>query len=336
MPRTALKVSDVPELMRLWASEENEAEALHPALVHANASIQCWWRCEEGHLTRRLAISKKVNPICGECTEAKLARTLEESLARCYPELAAEWDSEANLLRPDQVTPGSGRSVWWKCKEGHRWKAAVGRRASGRADCGVCANRVLLVGYNDLATRRPDLVREWDDEIDPQAVLFNSSRKVQWKCSKGHVWRTQIGFRTREGKRGGSGCGQCSKRVSQGENEVAEFIESLGYSLTRSDRRLIHPYELDITDIGLNFAVEYNGVYWHSESQIQSSRGMSAREYHATKKKKCEEKAITLLFVWQDDWESRRQLVEDALVEFFSTGRATDILSRLDPKDTLP
>ena len=57
------------------------------------------------------------------------------------PAIAAQWDTEHNgVLRPDQVTVGSGKRVWWKCNEGHVWKAKVysrtGKMGSG---CPVCA-----------------------------------------------------------------------------------------------------------------------------------------------------------------------------------------------------
>ena len=58
-------------------------------------------------------------------------------LATTHPELAAEWDYEKNKLLPFEVTAGSGKKVWWKCKVcGHRWKAAVAfRRISGCPEC---------------------------------------------------------------------------------------------------------------------------------------------------------------------------------------------------------
>ena len=55
------------------------------------------------------------------------------------PELVEEWDFEKNYpLTPDDVTFGSGKKVWWKCKKcGHEWQAGVNTRTRGHG-CPVC------------------------------------------------------------------------------------------------------------------------------------------------------------------------------------------------------
>ena len=60
-------------------------------------------------------------------------------------------------------------------------------------------------------------------------------------------------------------CAKCNKKTSQGEREVAEYVSSLGFSIFSNDRSLIYPLELDIVIPELKIAIEYNGVYWHSE-----------------------------------------------------------------------
>ena len=40
----------------------------------------------------------------------------KDSLAITNPDLVKEWDYEKNApLTPDDVTPGSGKKVWWIC-----------------------------------------------------------------------------------------------------------------------------------------------------------------------------------------------------------------------------
>ncbi|MBS6749154.1 MAG: zinc-ribbon domain-containing protein, partial [Firmicutes bacterium] len=44
--------------------------------------------------------------------------------------LLGQWAEELNLpLRPEMVTPGSHRMVWWRCEHGHVWRAAVYSRS---------------------------------------------------------------------------------------------------------------------------------------------------------------------------------------------------------------
>jgi len=57
--------------------------------------------------------------------------------------LLGQWAEELNLpLRPEMVTPGSHRMVWWRCEHGHVWRAAVYSRSVCGTGCPVCAGVV--------------------------------------------------------------------------------------------------------------------------------------------------------------------------------------------------
>lgn len=60
--------------------------------------------------------------------------------------------------------PGSGKKVWWKCKKGHSYFKAPNSRTNLGTGCPICANKEVLIGYNDLATVRPDLLQKWNYE----------------------------------------------------------------------------------------------------------------------------------------------------------------------------
>jgi hypothetical protein len=63
---------------------------------------------------------------------------------------------------------GSIVKVWWQCPEGHEWQAVIRDRVAGNG-CPFCSGKKILVGYNDLATVRPELVKEWSK----RACKFN-------------------------------------------------------------------------------------------------------------------------------------------------------------------
>ena len=47
-------------------------------------------------------------------------------LASQEPKVAAEWAQDLNGgLTPEMVTTGSHRRVWWRCPEGHVWRAVI-------------------------------------------------------------------------------------------------------------------------------------------------------------------------------------------------------------------
>ena len=147
-------------------------------------------------------------------------RKKEESLLAVNPKLAMEWNYEKNgSLKPDMVTPNSGKKVWWKCSRGHEWQAIIDNRCKG-IGCPICSGRQALKGYNDLVTVNPNLAKQWNDEknsdLKADMVTPNSHRTVWWKCSKGHEWKAVISNRTL-----GRGCPICAnKQVLKGYNDL--------------------------------------------------------------------------------------------------------------------
>lgn len=50
-----------------------------------------------------------------------------------YPDIAAQWHPVKNgRLRPEDCLPGSTKRVWWRCTDGHEWKAVVYSRAGAK------------------------------------------------------------------------------------------------------------------------------------------------------------------------------------------------------------
>lgn len=135
----------------------------------------------------------------------------KNSLFYQNPNLAEEWNYDKNgALSPKMFSCNSGESVWWKCDNGHEWKAKIGSRNRGNG-CPYCSNRLVLSGYNDLAHVREDLMIEWDyskNPIDPTTITSGSGKKAWWKCSKcGHEWLAEISSRNK-----GHGCPECAKK----------------------------------------------------------------------------------------------------------------------------
>jgi len=81
---------------------------------------------------------------CPYCV-GKKAITGENDLLTLKPELAKEWDYERNSLDIKSIKIKSNQKVWWKCKNGHSYKAAVSHRTKGTG-CPYCAGRILYRG----------------------------------------------------------------------------------------------------------------------------------------------------------------------------------------------
>ena len=139
-----------------------------------------------------------------------------------------QWDAALNLpVTPENISYGSKKKVWWICGKGHRWQAAVYTRTGSGTGCPICAGKIPLSGETDLATRYPELVRQWhptlNGELTPDQVLPGSHKMAWWICEKGHEWRAKINSRVR-----GEGCPVCANRqVLPEENSLAARYPAL-------------------------------------------------------------------------------------------------------------
>ena len=135
----------------------------------------------------------------------------EYCLAANKEYLLEEWDAQRNVLSPERVSYGSQRRVWWTCEKGHQWEAMVKSRAGGTG-CPYCSNRRIVAGENDLASAYPELAAEWDAEkngvLSPTALPAGTTKKVWWRCGKGHTWCAAVSSRVR-----GAGCPVCTGKV---------------------------------------------------------------------------------------------------------------------------
>lgn len=95
---------------------------------------------------------------------------------------------------------------------------------------------------------------------------------------------------------------------SKNENELGEFLNSLGVKIIRGDKSILSGnFEIDFLLPEYNFGIEYNGLYWHSE---KNGKG---KFYHLTKRNKCLEKGINLIQIFEDEWLNKSEIVKNRL-----------------------
>ncbi len=231
--------SQMPEIAAEW-SEKNYP--LLPTMVTPFANRKVWWKCSKGHEWHTLISTRSGGSKCPYCSGIILMKGFND-FATTQPQLAEEWSDRNLPLTPDMINEKSRKNLWWKCKTcGNEWKSVVYARIKGTV-CPVCADRAVLVGYNDLETTDAHLLDEWDYEknkdITPAAVSRNSMKSVWWKCSLGHSWKAKIYERTVEEK----GCPIC-------EQEYRSVFPQLAVSYYAGKKGLQVRLNTD-TEIGL-------------------------------------------------------------------------------------
>ena len=154
--------------------------------------------------------------------------TPESSFAAKSPGLIKEWDIEKNHeLTPYMFTPNSGKYVWWRCANGHSWKARINNRARG-IGCPYCSG-LYATPENNLALKYPDLAKEWhpskNEKLSPEEVTPFSEKNVWWQCERGHEWRQKVKLRITKGE--STGCPFCSGRRFTLENSFARHFPEI-------------------------------------------------------------------------------------------------------------
>lgn len=295
---------------------------LSPSEVIAGTENKHKWKCTQGHEWEASIYTRvRMNQNCPQCA----GRTGDETvMVSEIPALMLEWHP-SNTEDPTKIASRGGKKITWQCQldDRHVWVTTPGQRITAGNGCPVCVGMKVITGVNDLASypKFKHLLKEWheDNVLKPTEMTYSSNKVVIWKCStnKSHVWsaplssRTHLSFPT--------GCPDCAaaNRVSKGEQEIADWLTSLGLTVNQSVRGLIGRHELDIFLPDLMVAVEFNGLYWHS------TKVRSDPSYHYKKWKACHDLGITLHQVWEDDWYNRKDAVKNTILSMIP-GKAID------------
>ncbi|MBT2269060.1 zinc-ribbon domain-containing protein [Rhodococcus erythropolis] len=208
--------SQRPDVAAQWHPTLNGDLAATEVTPMSNRSI--WWRCSERHDWRAPVYSRASGTGCPVCTGRRIMQGYND-LCTTHPKLASEWHPTMNSIPPTAVYKGTVRKFWWSCSAyGHEWHMSPNDRIRQNQNCPFCAGKKVLVGFNDLASRRPDIATQWHprNNITAHQVTTGSNKSVWWVCTAhGHEWKTAIHNRTRHG------CPTCTgRRVLAGFNDL--------------------------------------------------------------------------------------------------------------------
>lgn len=155
----------------------------------------------------------------------------------------------------------------------------------------------LVDRISDTVENVEELIEKQGFKIKVRGETFSDEWTLHCECSHEFslilpTWsRWNTGWKTI--------CPACSRGSSSQEKELARMIEGLGFEILRRDRKLIAPLELDIFIPSKNLAVEFNGLYWHSDD----------KKRHLEKLEACKVAGIKLIQIFEHDWENKRDIV---------------------------
>ena len=93
--------------------------------------------------------------------------------------------------------------------------------------------------------------------------------------------------------------------TSAAQREIARTLITNNIEFTENDRSILKTQDVDIFIPELMIAIEYDGIYFHTENTYKRHKS-----YHANKTNKCKEKGIDLLHIWSNDWLYNKEAVK--------------------------
>lgn len=185
----------------------------------AGSNKMAWWHCANGHSWQAAVFSRTRGSGCPFCAGQRVWSGYND-LETVYPALARQWHPSKNALPASQVLAGSAKKAWWICDNGHEFQSAINGRIKGNG-CPICSGKIVLPGYNDIATIAPEIAMQWHPTLNgdttPSMMTKGSHKKVWWLCSNNHAYLAPVTARFR-----GSGSPYCSnKKLIPGETDLA-------------------------------------------------------------------------------------------------------------------
>lgn len=148
---TSITVTD-PAIAAQWDWDNNKT--ITPEDVTRGSEEKVWWTCEEGHHYEAAVFSRVAGTGCPYCAGRKVLAGFND-LATTDPTVARDWYAPLNgEVTPQTVNRGCHKKVWWTCREGHVWQAAVySRTRAVPARCPVCTGKVREDDYFPLSAK---------------------------------------------------------------------------------------------------------------------------------------------------------------------------------------
>lgn len=285
------------KLAEEWSNNNTKG----PDEISSGSGYRAEWNCDKGHKWLAPIYSRVAGNGCPYCSGRKTLQGFND-LETTHPELI-KYISKESKHKASEVSSGTSKKLLWICEENHSFSMEPHRIIKNNRWCPYCSGRKVLKGHNDLLTTHPILVKEWADQKEITAFSAGSTYKAKWICFKNnnHEWVSTINDRTRKDKP--QGCPHCSNRTSKAEKELNDYIRALGFE-TFKDRKVLIGRELDIYIPKKNIAIEYNGLYWHTEEQGKDSY------YHYNKWLTCKEAGVQLIQIWEDDYIKNPELIK--------------------------
>ena len=225
-----------PHLIKEWDIEKNEG--LRPEDVLPGSAKKFWWKCRKDHSWSAVVLNRaRGDSGCPYCDG--LMATPENNLT-LLTDLMRQFDTEKNAgIDPKRITCSSMKKLWWKCVNGHEWRASVNSREKGTG-CPHCHHKFSrreIRLWSEMEALWGDI--GWSVKIDGIEIDVYIPR---WKIGveiDGFHWHEN---RTEQDKIKSEKLGKCGIYLIRAREKPLRLMsdEDVGYSESEPEVVVIH------------------------------------------------------------------------------------------------
>jgi hypothetical protein len=152
------------------------------------------------------------------------------------------------------------------------------------------------------------------------SVYISNKKLLECVCTNGHIYKVSYDNWKNKGVR----CPKCSEYgKSLAEKRLVAFIRKhYTQQILTNNRTILNNRELDIVLPDINIAIEYCGLYWHSEQMGKN------KNYHLDKLEECLSKGYQLITIFEDEFITKPDVVKSRLLSYINSSNFKTIYAR--------
>jgi GNAT superfamily N-acetyltransferase len=252
--------------------------------------------CPEGHKYNvRLANFDSLEQRCSKC--AGLKKLTQEEVEQFFRKRGEILISQyINCKTPLEV----------QCKKGHIYKIVYNNASFSDQGCKICYSGP---GKKKTFEEVKNIIKKENYKLISDTYT-DARTKLELVCPNEHSWTVSLDSFVNGEYR----CPKCSlSHVSRSELKLLKWINqyypsAIKYKTPYSNNSTPKFFEYDIFVPELKLAIEYNGLYWHSEQFKED------KNYHFRKMIKGFENGFRTITIFEDEWLHRQDQVKNFLL----------------------
>lgn len=174
----------------------------------------------------------------------------------------------------------------------------------------------LIIGINDFNTKRPDLIKYFDNIKESEVVSIQSSKKLLFKCPIcGYIKKLFVNNLYING----FSCPNCSPNISMPEKFICRILKYMNIPFLREYKILDYKYRYDFYLPDLKIIIETHGIQHYIDVKIWGGL-QKQQEIDHHKKKISEENGFTYIEIdcRQSDFDFLKESCIKSLSRYYS------------------